>query len=216
MFNIGTQEVLFLLQGMKWTLALTALSFVGGTIGGLIIALMRTSKFKPFVGFSWGFIALFQGTPLLLQLFVFYYGVGLLNIDVDPWVAVGAGFTAHASAFLGEIWRGSIQALPRGQFEASDALALNYVSRMRDIVLPQALRIAMPATVGFLVQLLKGTSLASIVGFIELSRSGQIISNQIFQPLPVFGLVGILYFLMCWPLSLLGSSLERKLAVGRR
>ncbi|MGV6872285.1 amino acid ABC transporter permease [Pseudochelatococcus sp. B33] len=216
MSNIGPQELFFLLQGLKWTIALTALSFVGGGLMGLIVALSRTSASRLLVLVTQGYIALFQGTPLLLQLFVFYYGVGLLSVAIDPWVAVGLAYTAHASAFLGDIWRGSIQALPKGQFEAANALGLHYVSRMRDVVLPQALKIATPATIGFLVQLLKGTSLASIVGFIELARSGQIISNQIFQPLPVYGLVGIIYFLMCWPLSLLGSALEKKLSVGTR
>jgi polar amino acid transport system permease protein len=129
---------------------------------------------------------------------------------------VAIGFTLHASAFLGEIWRGSIEAVPRGQTEAAKALSLGYVSRMKDVVLPQALRISLPATVGFLVQLIKGTSLAAIVGFTELARAGSIVANQIFQPLLVFGIVGALYFALCWPLSLFGTQLEHRLSTASR
>jgi len=209
---VNWPELAFLLDGLKWTVALSAVGFVGGGIAGLFVALARTSS-RPRVEHAVaGYISLFQGTPLLMQLFVVYYGLALVGLELDAWVAVAIGFTLHASAYLGEIWRGSIQAVPRGQTEAANALSLGYVSRMKDIILPQALRISLPATIGFLVQLIKGTSLASIVGFTELARAGNIVSNQIFKPLLVFGVVGILYFIMCWPLSLYGSWLERRLA----
>jgi polar amino acid transport system permease protein len=209
-------EYLFLLQGLKWTLALSAVGFIGGGIAGLLVALLRTSGRPGLERATSGYIGLFQGTPLLMQLFVVYYGLALVGVDLDAWSAVAIGFTLHASAFLGEIWRGSIEAVPKGQTEAARALGLRYASRMRDIVLPQALRISLPATVGFLVQLIKGTSLASIVGFTELARAGNIISNQIFKPLLVFGIVGLFYFMICWPLSLYGSWLERRLAAPTR
>ena len=147
-----------------------------------------------------------------MQLFVVYYGLSLVGIDLDAWSAVAIGFTLHASAYLGEIWRGSIEAVPKGQSEAARALGIKYRSRMIDVVLPQAFRISLPATIGFLVQLIKGTSLASIVGFTELARAGNIVSNQIFKPLLVFGIVGLFYFMICWPLSLYGSWLEKRLA----
>ncbi len=177
---------------------------------------MRTGENRHVRGATARYIGLFQGTPLLMQLFVVYYGLALIGLRLDAWIAVAIGFTLHASAYLGEIWRGSIEAVPRGQSEAAKALSLNYVSRMKDVVLPQALRISLPATIGFMVQLIKGTSLAAIVGFTELSRAGNIVSNQIFKPLLVFGIVGILYFIICWPLSLFGSRLERRLAFASR
>jgi polar amino acid transport system permease protein len=183
---------------------------------GLAVALLRTSGIAPLERGSRSYISLFQGTPLLMQLFVVYYGLALVGLKLDAWVAVAIGFTLHASAYLGEIWRGSIEAVPKGQTEAAKALSLHYVSRMKDVILPQAIRISLPATVGFLVQLIKGTSLAAIVGFTELTRAGNIISNQTFKPLLVFGIVGILYFLICWPLSLYGSHLERRMAVASR
>src|SRR3954463_491941 len=202
---MGLPELLFLLTGLKWTLALWAIGFASGGIAGLAVALARTSGHRALERAAAGYIGLFQGTPLLMQLFVVYYGLALVGFDLDAWTAVAIGFTLHASAYLGEIWRGSIEAVPQGQTEAARALSLGYVSRMKDVVLPQALRISLPATIGFLVQLIKGTSLASIVGFTELARAGNIVSNQIFKPLLVFGVVGILYFIMCWPLSLYGS-----------
>ncbi|ACI59118.1 polar amino acid transport system permease protein [Rhizobium leguminosarum] len=213
---MGHDEFVFLLIGLKWTVVLSAVGFVCGCIAGLGVALARVSGNPLLERLTAGYIAVFQGTPLLMQLFVVYYGLALIGLMLDAWVAVAIGLTLHASAYLGEIWRGSIEAVPRGQTEAAKALSLRYVSRMRDVILPQALRISLPATIGFLVQLIKGTSLASIVGFTELTRAGNIISNQIFQPLTVFGVVGILYFLMCCPLTILGARLERKFAASAR
>ncbi|KPH06995.1 amino acid ABC transporter permease (plasmid) [Rhizobium acidisoli] len=213
---MGHDEFVFLLIGLQWTVVLSAVGFVCGCIAGLGVALARVSGNPLLERLTAGYIAVFQGTPLLMQLFVVYYGLALIGLMLDAWVAVAIGLTLHASAYLGEIWRGSIEAVPRGQTEAAKALSLRYVSRMRDVILPQALRISLPATIGFLVQLIKGTSLASIVGFTELTRAGNIISNQIFQPLTVFGVVGILYFLMCCPLTILGARLERKFAASAR
>jgi polar amino acid transport system permease protein len=200
------------MQGLKWTVLLAIVGFIGGGIFGILIALLRTSKTKVARTITAGYIGVFQGTPLLMQLFVVYYGVALLGIEVNAWIAVAIAFTLHASAFLGEIWRGSIEAVPKGQTEAANALGLHYVSRMKDVILPQALKISMPATIGFLVQLIKGTSLAAIVGFIELTRAGQIISNQTYRPLLVFGIVAAIYFIICWPLSHAGSGLEKRMS----
>lgn len=195
---------------------LSAISFLGGGLAGLVIALARAGQNGALRRLASAYIAVFQATPLLMQLFVVYYGIALLRITISDWAAVSIAFTLNASAFLGEVWRGGIQAVPKGQSEAAQALGLRHIDCMRDVVLPQALRISLPATIGFLVQLIKGTSLAAIVGFIELTQAGQIISDQIFQPLTVFAVVGILYFAVCWPLSLLGSRIEQRMAVSVR
>jgi len=216
MVAMGGPQFTFLLRGLGWTLGLSVMAFVLGIVSGLAVALARTSGWRPLARLAAGYIAVFQGTPLLMQLFVVYYGLALAGLALEAWQAVAIGFTLYASAFLGEIWRGSIDAIPRGQTDAARALGLHYVPRMKDVILPQALRISLPATVGFLVQLLKGTSLAAIVGFTELTRAGSIIANQIFEPLLVFGIVGGLYFAVCWPLSLYGARLERRLAVASR
>lgn len=216
MRTLGSPDIIYIIMAVRWTLLLSLVAFLGGALGGALVALARTGEFKWLRVASTGYIKVFQGTPLLMQLFVVYYGLALVGLKLDAWIAVAIGFTLHASAYLGEIWRGSIEAVPKGQTEAAKALSLNYVSRMRDVILPQAIRISLPATIGFLVQLIKGTSLAAIVGFTELTRAGNIVSNQIFQPLLVFGIVGILYFLLCWPLSLYGSHLERRMAIAAR
>ncbi len=213
---MGKVEFLFLLQGLKWTLALAAIAFTGGIVSGLGVALARTSEIRLLERVTAAYIAVFQGTPLLMQLFVVYYALALAGLRLEAWQAVAVGFTLHASAYLGEIWRGSIEAVPRGQMEAAKALSLGYIWRMREVILPQAIRISLPATIGFLVQLLKGTSLAAIVGFTELTRAGGIISNQTYRPLLVYGVVGVMYFCICWPLSLYGSRLERRFAMATR
>jgi polar amino acid transport system permease protein len=213
--SFGMPEFLFILEAAKWTVALSLIAFIGGAIGGLIIALWRTSGVKVLELLSGGFIQLFQGTPLLLQLFLVFFGAPVLGFDINPWVAAGIALILNTSAFLGEIWRGSIQSIPRGQWEAAEALGLNYLSRMRDVILPQAFKIAVPPTVGFLVQIIKGTSLAAIIGFTEVTRAGQIINNATFQPLLVFTVVAGIYFVLCWPLSLLAGRMERRYAAAR-
>lgn len=214
MHTITVPEAFFLLTGAQWTVILSAIGLALGAAAGLAIALARTSANGVLKRSAGGYIALFQGTPLLMQLFITYYGLVLVGLKLEAWMAVAIGFTLHASAFLGEIWRGAIDAVPRGQTEAANALGMSYLARMRHVVLPQALRISLPATVGFAVQLIKGTSLAAIVGFTELARSGSIVSNQTFKPLMVYAIVGAIYFAMCWPLSLYGKRLEGRLAAG--
>ena len=211
----GFKDFVFLLTGLKWTVLLSLIAFAGGGIMGLLVAVARTARSAALRRAMILYIAVFQGTPLLMQLFVVYYGLGLVGIQLPAWAAVAIAFTLNASAFLGDIWRGAIEALPRGQIEAATALGLPLVSRLRDVILPQALRIAQPATVGYAVQLIKGTSLAAIVGFIELARAGQIVSSQTFAPILVFGIVGAIYFALCWPLSLYSARLEAKYAVAR-
>ena len=212
MRTFGFPEFLFILEAAKWTLALSLIAFIGGAILGLVIALARTSDSKTARLLSTGFIQIFQGTPLLLQLFLIFFGAPVLGFDINPWIAAGVALVLNSAAFLGEIWRGCIEAIPRGQWEAAEALNLDYKSRMRDVVLPQAFKIALPPTVGYVVQIIKGTSLAAIIGFTEITRAGQIINNATFQPLYVFTTVAAIYFVICWPLSLVAGHMERKRA----
>ena len=213
MRTFGFPEFLFILEAAKWTVALSMIAFIGGAIGGLLIALSRTSNNPVLRVLAGGFIQIFQGTPLLLQLFLVFFGAPVLGFDINPWVAAGVALILNSSAFLGEIWRGCIQAVPAGQWEAAQALSLSYVSRMRYVILPQAFRIALAPTVGYMVQIIKGTSLAAIIGFAEITRSGQIINNATFQPLIVFSVVAAIYFVLCWPLSLLAARMERRHAI---
>lgn len=211
----GYLELLFILDAAKWTVALSLIAFAGGTFGGLVIALCRISASRILVYLATGFIRVIQGTPLLMQLFLIFFGAPVVGLNIEPLVAAAIGLSLNASAFLGEIWRGCIQAIPKGQWDASRALGLHYFMRMRYVILPQAFRIALPPTVGFLVQLIKATSLAAIIGFTELTRAGQIINNATFRPFLVFGVVAALYFVLCWPLSILSDRLERKFALAK-
>ena len=213
MRTFGLSEFLFIVQAAQWTLALSAIAFVGGALLGLVVALSRTSENAAARNAARVFIQVFQGTPLLLQLFLIFFGAPVLGFDINPWVAAGVALILNSAAFLAEIWRGCIEAVPRGQWEAAQALNLGYVARMRFVVLPQAFKIALPPTVGYMVQIIKGTSLAAIIGFTEITRAGQIINNATFQPLHVFATVAALYFVICWPLSLLAARMERKRAL---
>ena len=210
MRTFGPNDFLFILAAARWTLALSLIAFIGGAIGGLVVALSRTSDVPWLRNISAAFIQLFQGTPLLLQLFLIFFGAPVLGFDINPWVAAGVALVLNSSAFLGQIWRGCIEAIPRGQWEAADSLSLSYRDRMRDVILPQAVRIAVAPTVGYMVQIIKGTSLAAIIGFTEITRAGQIINNATFQPLIVFSAVAAIYFVLCWPLSLTASAIERR------
>ena len=211
--EFGLGEILTILSGMGQTLALSAIAFACGGIAALLVALARVSDRAPLRAVSGGYVGLFQGTPLLMQLFLAFYGLPVLGFRVGAWTAVTIALTLHASAFLGEIWRGGIQAVPKGQTEAAKALGLGYIARMRTVVLPQALRLSLGPSTGFLVQLVKGTSLASIIGFVELSRAAQIASSVTYKPLLAYGLAGLFYFVVCFPLSRLGASLERRYPV---
>jgi polar amino acid transport system permease protein len=216
MRELGSGDLFYIIGAIRWTLLLSLAAFAGGTIGGVLVALARTGRFRWLRLVAAGFIKIFQGTPLLMQLFLAFFAPGIFGISVDPWTAAALGLSLHASAFLGEIWRGSIQVVPAGQTEAATALGLRYWPMMALVIAPQAVRIAIPPTVGFLVQLIKGTSLASIIGFVELTRAAQIVNNATFHPFTIFGIVALAYFVICWPLSVLSRRMERRLAVARR
>lgn len=213
----GANELLFLIEALRWTVLLTVVAFIGGGLGGLVVALARVSPARPARVVAWGFTMLLQGTPLLMQLFLAFYGLAVLTgVRLDAWPAVALAFTLYAAAFLGDIWRGAIEAIPRSQWEAATALGLRRGRTLRSVILPQAARIAVAPTVGFLVQLIKNTSVAAIVGFVELTRAGQLMVNVTFQPMVVYPLVAVLYFAVCWPISYAAGRLEARMDRGIR
>lgn len=214
MRTFGWSDVEFIVLAARWTIALSLIAFAGGTVGGLAVALARTSPFAALRRAAAAFTLVFQGTPLLMQLFLVFFGAPVVGFEVSPWTAAGAALVLNTSAFLGEIWRGCIQAVPVGQWEAAEALGMGYVARMRRVILPQAARIALPPTVGYMVQVIKGTSLAAIIGFTEVTRAGQIVNNATFEPLIVFSVVGAIYFALCRPLSMWAGRIERRRAAG--
>ncbi len=209
-------DVVLLLQAARWTVLLSTIAFVGGGLLGAVMTWMRISRSSALRHFARGYILLLQGTPLLMQIFLAYFGLALAGFDISAVVAAGIAFTAYASAFLAEIWRGSIEAIPRPQWEGSVSLGMTRFEQMRYVIVPQALRLALPPTVGFLVQIVKNTSLAAIIGFTDLARAGQLINNVTLMPFPVFGTVAAIYFVLCFPLSLASRALERRLHAGRQ
>ena len=200
-----------LLLATRWTIALSLMAFVCGGAVGLLLLFARMSGFRALQRFVFLYVEFFQGTPLLMQLFMLFFGVALFGIEISPWMAASLALTFWTSAFLTEIWRGCVESVPKGQWEAGASVALTYMEQMRYVILPQALRIAVPPTVGFSVQVIKGTALASIIGFVELTRAGTMINNATFRPFLVYSIVGLIYFALCYPLSLLAKSLERRL-----
>lgn len=213
---LSSGDIIYIIMAVRWTLLLSLVAFLGGALGGALVALARTGEYKWLRVASAGYIKVFQGTPLLMQLFLAFFVPGLFGWSVDPWTAAALGLSLHASAFLGEIWRGAIEVVPRGQWEAATSLGLRYTPKMALIIAPQAIRIAIPPTIGFLVQLIKGTSLASIIGFVELTRAGQIINNATFRPFTIFALVALVYYVICRPLSAYSKRMEQKLLVAAR
>lgn len=200
-----------LLLAARWTVVLSLIAFIGGGLVGLVLLVARQSKARGMDTLVGGYVQLFQGTPLLMQLFLAYFGIALFGIKTSAWVAASVALTLYTSAFLTEIWRGCVAAIPKGQWEAAQSLALNFREQLRYVVLPQATRIAVAPTVGFLVQVVKGTALASVIGFIELTKAGTMITNATFKPFVVYSCVALLYFALCFPISLYAKSLERRL-----
>jgi polar amino acid transport system permease protein len=200
----------FLGRGALWTVLLSALGFLGGGVLAFVVALCRISRVRLVRVGSGVIVQLVQGTPLLVILFLSYFGLPAIGVPVPPLLAAGASLSLYIGAYLGETWRAAIEAVPRAQWEAAECLALSRVQRLFRVILPQAVHIATPPTVGFMVQIIKSTSLASAIGFVELARSGQIINNSLLEPFPVFVLIAAIYFVICYPLSRLSRGLEAR------
>ena len=211
MQEFGSTQAFFIIKAAQWTLLLSLVAFVGGAVLGLGVALCRTARSRALRRVSGVYVTLIQGTPILVILFLSYFGLSILGYDTSAFVAASLSMIIYASAFLGEIWRGCIEAVPKTQWEAADCVGLNRFQQYAHVILPQALRICLPPTVGFLVQIVKNTSLASIIGFVEVTRAGQLVNNATFQPFQVFLVVGLVYFVLCCPLSEASRYFERKL-----
>ncbi len=214
--GLGSDQILFIIGGLRWTLALTVLSLLIGGAVGFAVAIARVSPMRGLRWLAAGYIGVIQGVPALMLLFLAYYGLSLAGLELPPLVAAAISLALYVSGYLADIWRGAIQSVPWQQWEASSSLAMTRVQQFRYVVLPQALRIATPPTVGFAVQAVKNTSIVSIVNVVEIARAGQLVNNVSYQPFRVYGLVALLYFAVCWPMSLLAARLERRLDARRK
>ncbi|MBN9025970.1 MAG: amino acid ABC transporter permease [Rhizobiales bacterium] len=211
MFGLTIEQLAFIFRGAGWTIVLSLLGFVGGTIVGLPVALARASRRRDLRLVSAAFVQLVQGIPLPVIMFVVYFGISIGGYDVPALIAAGAAMTLYSSAYLGEIWRGCIQAVPKTQWEAGECLALTNTQRFVYVILPQAMRIAVPPTVGFLVQIVKNTSYAVVIGFFDLTYSAKVINNSTFMPFTVFTIAALIYFAICFPMSVMARRFERRL-----
>jgi len=208
--SLDVADIYFFMRATGWTLVLTAIAFAGAAIAGAIVAIVSLTGSRILRFVAWAYVLVFQGTPLLLQLFIVFFMPNLIGITMSPLGAATIALTLNGGAFLGEIWRGGLQAIHKGQWEAAGSIGLSKLQQIRWVIGPQAAKLTAPATVGFLVQLLKATSLTAIIGFTELTRAGQIVVNSTFEPFRVFGIIGIIYFFLCYPLSFLSRKLEAR------
>ncbi|HEX7003687.1 MAG TPA: amino acid ABC transporter permease [Trueperaceae bacterium] len=213
--DFGLPAFWLLVKATRWTIYLSLIAFVAGGMAGFIVALLRTSRSAIVRNIVAVYIQIIQGTPVLILLFMAFYGLALFGIRLGPLVAATIALMVYSSAYLGEIWRGCIEAIPRAQWEASESLAFTRWQVLRHVILPQAFRISLPPTVGFLVQLIKQTSVASLISLIELTRSAQLISNATFEPLKTYLAAAAIYFVICFVLSRYSQTLERRLNVSR-
>lgn len=200
-----------LLLALRWTVGLSVIAFVCGSVLGMAMLVLRLARLPGAQRFVAVYVQVFQGTPLLMQLFLTYFGMAMVGIDTSPLLAACVCLTLYSSAYLSEIWRGCVESVPKGQWEASASLAMGFTEQLRHVILPQALRMGIAPTAGFSVQIVKGTALTSVIGFIEITKAGQLIANATFEPFMIYGCVAALYFALCLPLSLWSQRLERRL-----
>ena len=211
MFGISVDQLLFIFKGAGWTLVLSAMGFVGGALIGVPLALARARGGVVLRALTGAYVQLMQGVPLPVIMFVVYFGISIAGFDLPALVAAGLAMTVYSSAYLGEIWKGCIQAVSKTQWEAAECLALRPLQRVAYVILPQAVRIAIAPTVGFLVQIIKNSSYAVVIGFFDLTYSARVVNNSTFKPFVVFSIAALIYFVICYPLSSLSYRLERRL-----
>ncbi len=201
-----------LLDSFLTTLLLSTIAVVVGTLVGAIVAVLRTLNIGILNLVLRAYVELFRGTPLLMQLFFVYFGLPMLGVNVDKFWAAFSAISLYTGAYVAEVFRAGVEAVPRGQVEASTALGLTFVQRLTYVIAPQALRVALPPLVGVYVSVIKDTSLATVIGYNELMRRAMELVLQYGRPLEIFLIVGILYFIICFPISKFSEWLERRLA----
>ena len=203
-----------LIDATQFTLYLTLIAFAGGGLMGTLIAFLRIVPNIALNRIATVYMWLFQATPLLMMLFLFGLGIPrLLGADVNPWTAATFALVLYTSSYLADVWRGAIESIDIGQWESSKALGVNFLKTLRLVIMPQALRISIAPTVGFLVQIIKGTSLAYIIGFHDLMTIGKRWANSPVEgtePFVIYPLMALIYFCLCFPLSVWSRRIERR------
>ena len=198
--------------GLLFTVPLTLITFVGGISLGFVLALGRLYGPKPLVALVRFYVWLIRGTPLLVQLFLIFYGLPSAGITLDAFTAAVIGFTLNVGAYTSEVIRATLDAVPKGQWEASYSIGMNWFQAMRRIVLPQAARIAVPPLSNTFISLVKDTSLAAAVTVPELFQAAQRIAAATYEPLILYIETAVIYLLFSSVLSALQNKLEARLA----
>jgi polar amino acid transport system permease protein len=203
----------FLMSGLQMTLFISATSLIFALIGGLILALFDLSRFAVLRGFSLTLGEIIRNTPILVQLLWVYYVLPIVfNIRVSSLAGILIGLSLYMAAFISEVYRAGIQAVPKGQREAAQVLGLTPAQSFIRIVLPQAIRMTLPPLASNFVQLIKFSSLGAVISVSEITRRGMELSSSTFRPLEIFTFIAVVYFFICWPLAMAIRIWEGRLA----
>ncbi len=203
----------FLMSGMELTLLISASTLVLSMIGGLLIAGLDMSKYRALRFFGLAIGEIVRNTPILVQLLWVYYVLPIVfNFQIEALPAAIIGLSVYSSAFISEVYRAGIQAVPLGHREAAQVLGLSPIQSFARIVLPQAIRLTLPPLAANFVQLIKYSSLASVISVSEITRRGMELSATAFRPLEIFTFIAVIYFAICWPLAMAIRFWERRLA----
>ena len=213
-FELFMQSLPLLMQGLTLTLELAAVSLAIAMVIGIIASLMGMSKNPVFRAINRTFVAIIRGTPLLVQGFFIYFGItGLLGIRMSAFTAGVIALSLNAGGYMSEIFRGGIQAVDPGQREAARSLGLSQSQTTWRIIIPQAIRICIPSVVNQWCITIKDTSIISVLGFAELTKIGQQIIARTFRSFEVWIMVGVLYFIVIYLLTVLARVVERKVSL---
>ncbi|MGP8470997.1 amino acid ABC transporter permease [Burkholderia sp. PR2] len=211
--DLVIQTLPVMVKGALLTLKFAVASMALGLVVGLVVAIMRIGSNRLASGLAQGYVSLMRGTPLLVQMFVVYYGLPDLGITLDPTTAGIFTLTLNAGAYLSESMRGAILGIGRGQWAAAHSLGLTHVQTLRYIVCPQALRLAVPSLGNTLISLIKDTSLVSVITVTELLRSTQEVIAATFQPLPLYLAAAAIYWVLSTLLTRLQGRVETRLSL---
>jgi polar amino acid transport system permease protein len=202
-----------LVTGALGSLRLFAFCLLAGLSLGLLVAFARRARLAPLRWAAIGFIEFFRNTPVLVQILWFYFALPILApVELSPLIAAALGISLNSAAYSAEIYRGGIQSIEPGQWEAARAIGMSFAQCMRRVVLPQAIRRVLPALTNRGIEIFKMTTLASVVAYVELLSQGKLIASLNFNPLEAYTTVGALFFVLLYPLVLATYRLERRLA----
>ncbi|VVE68728.1 ABC transporter permease [Pandoraea captiosa] len=215
-FELAAQSLPVLLQGTVLTIKFALMSMVFGLAIGIVVAVMGIGKVRVLRAIARAYVSIMRGTPLLVQIFVVYYGLPGIGISLEPTPAGVLTLSLNVGAYLSESMRGALEGMPRGQWLAAYSLGLSYWQTLRYIIAPQALRIAVPSLGNSLISLIKDTSLVSVITVTELLRSAQEVIASTYQPLPLYLACAAIYWVLSTGLSALQRRIEKRLALPAR